>query len=80
MFCFNDDQMIEFGRFMVYQSLKEMKDECENINSINFEELAETSKRNIEIGTLREIIDDIQRDASKDMQSKKVSPFGEFVN
>ena len=80
MFCFNDDQMIEFGRFMVYQSLKEMKDEGENINSINFEELAETSKRNIEIGTLREIIDDIQRDASKDMQSKKVSPFGEFVN
>jgi hypothetical protein len=80
MFCFNDDQMIEFGRFMVYQSLKEMKDECENLNSINFEELAETSKRNIEIGTLREIIDDIQRDTSKDIQTKPVSPFGEFVN
>ena len=80
MFCFNDDQMIEFGRFMVYQSLKEMKDEGENINSINFEELAETSKRNIEIDTLREIIDDIQRDASKDLQTKPVSPFGEFVN
>jgi hypothetical protein len=80
MFSFSDSQMIEFGRFTVYQSLKEMGDEGENINCVNFEELAETTKRNIEIGTLRDIIDEIIKDSNKDMQSKKVSPFGDFVN
>jgi hypothetical protein len=80
MFSFNDSQMIEFGRFTVYQSLKEMIDEGENINSVNFEELTEQTKRNIENKCLREIIDEVIRDASKDMQSKKSSPFGEFVN
>ncbi|MBT4326969.1 MAG: hypothetical protein HOD60_08700 [Candidatus Nitrosopelagicus sp.] len=80
MFSFNDNQMIEFGRFTVYQSLKEMMDEGENINNVSFEELAEHTKRNIEIKSLREIIDEIIRDSSKDIQSKKVSPFGEFVN
>ena len=49
-------------------------------DSVSFEELAEHTKRNIEIKSLREIIDEIIRDSSKDIQSKKVSPFGEFVN
>ena len=80
MFSFNDRQMIEFGRFPVYQSLKEMIDEGENINSVNFEELTEQTKRNIENKCLREIIDEVIRDASKDIQSKKSLPFGEFVN
>ena len=80
MFSFNDSQMIEFGRFTVYQSLKEMIGEGESLNNVNFEEFAEQTKRNIENKGLREIIDDILRDASKDIQSKKVSPFGEFVN
>ncbi len=80
MFSFNDAQMIEFGRFTVYQSLKEMIDEGENINNVNFEELTESTKRNIEIKGLLEIIDEVIKDSNKDMQSKKVSPFGEFVN
>jgi hypothetical protein len=80
MFSFNDSQMIEFGKFIVYQSLKEMVGEGESLNNVNFEEFAEQTKRNIENKGLREIIDEILRDASKDMQSKKVSPFGEFVN
>jgi hypothetical protein len=80
MFSFNDSQMIEFGKFIVYQSLKEMIGEGESLNNVNFEEFAEQTKRNIENKGLREIIDEILSDASKDMQSKKVSPFGEFVN
>jgi hypothetical protein len=80
MFSFNDAQMIEFGRFTVYQSLKEMIDEGENINNVNFEELTESTKRNIEIKGLKEIMDKIIRESSIDMQFKKVSPFGEFVN
>ena len=80
MFSFNDSQMIEFGRFTVYQSLKEMIDQGDDINKVNFEELAENTKRNIENKGILDIIDEIIRDSSKDIQSKKDSPFGEFVN
>jgi hypothetical protein len=80
MFSFNDGQMIEFGRFTVYQSLKEMIDEGDDINNVKFEALVENTKRNIEIKGLKEIMDKIIRESSIDMQFKKVSPFGEFVN
>ena len=47
LFSARDREMIEFGRFTVYQSLKEMKDEGENINIIKFDSLAEDTTRNI---------------------------------
>ena len=71
MFSFNDDQMIEFGRFTVYQSLKEMIDEGDDINNVKFEALVENTKRNIEIKGLKEIMDKIIRESSIDMQFKK---------
>jgi hypothetical protein len=80
MFSFIESQMIEFGRFTVYQSLKEMLDDGENVNNVNFSELVEYTKRNIEIKGLLDIVNEIIRESSKDVSAKMVSPFGKFVN
>jgi len=55
----NDKQMIEFGRFTVYQSLKEMVEEHENLNAIDYNELANTALRNIQNEEILAIIDKI---------------------
>jgi len=55
----NNKQMIEFGRFTVYQSLKEMVEEHENLNVIDYNELANTALRNIQNEEILVIIDKI---------------------
>ena len=52
--------MIDFGKFTVYQSLKEMVDEKENLNNIAFDELVDATIRNIDDAILLETIEDIQ--------------------
>jgi len=80
MFSFNDSQMIEFGRFTVYRTLKEMTDDGDDLNKIKFEELAESTLRNIESKHLTDIIGKIIKESNKNTQSTVISPFGEFVN
>ena len=60
MFSTREQEMIEFGKFTVYQSLKEMIDQKENLNNIAFDELAEATIRDIDDGVLLETIEAIQ--------------------
>ena len=59
--------MIDFGRFTVYQSLKEMIDEGDNLNNIKFDSLVEDTTRNIVdsdlINTINEVISEFEDDS-----------------
>ena len=73
MFNSRDNEMIDFGKFTVYQSLKEMVDEKENLNNIAFDELVDATIRNIDDAILLETIEDIQSgkyDALKDWKEE----------
>jgi hypothetical protein len=62
--------MIDFGRFTVYQSLKEMIEEGENINIIKFNSLAEDTTRNISDSELIGIIKEVIFESADDSQTK----------
>ena len=56
MFNNKENDLIDFGKFTVYQSLKEMADDEENLNNIEFDELVEATIRDIEDSMLQDII------------------------
>jgi hypothetical protein len=58
-FSVKDKEMIEFGRFTVYQSLKEMIEEGNNLNIIKFNELTQDTIRNITNKVLLDIIEEV---------------------
>jgi len=57
-----------------------MTDDGDDLNKIKFEELAESTLRNIESKHLTDIIGKIIKESNKNTQSTVISPFGEFVN
>jgi hypothetical protein len=67
LFSIRDKEMIDFGRFTVYQSLKEMIDEGDNLNNIKFDSLVEDTTRNIVdsdlINTINEVISEFEDDS-----------------
>jgi len=62
--------MIDFGRFTVYQSLKEMIDEKENLNVIDFNELVDSTTRNICDSQLLDTIHEVVTENTNESETK----------
>ncbi len=62
--------MIEFGRFTVYQSLKEMIQEGDNITCVNFDEMVENTTRNICDSELLHTINEVIIENTDDSETK----------
>lgn len=54
-----EQNLIEFGRFTIYQSLKEMITEGDDIRKINFDELISRTLANITDTDLLSVIDQV---------------------
>lgn len=70
MFSKRDQEMIEFGRFTVYQSLKEMILEGDNITCVNFDEMVENTTRNICDSELLHTINEVIIENTDDSETK----------
>ena len=65
-----DENMINFGRFTVYQSLMEMVTEKDDINKINFDGMIAETMRNINDIVLLKLIDDVIKEGIGDVNTK----------
>lgn len=59
MFSESDNNFIDFGRFTVYQSLKEMKIDGDDLNYVDYDKLSEDTMRNISNQELLDIIEKV---------------------
>ena len=58
-FSDRDQNLIEFGRFTIYQSLKEMISEGDDINNIDYDEMIKETLANINDTELLSVIDKV---------------------
>jgi hypothetical protein len=58
-FSDRDQNLIEFGRFTIYQSLKEMISEGDDINKIDYDEMIKETLANINDTELLSVIDKV---------------------
>ncbi len=69
-FTDRENNLVNFGRFTVYQSLKEMITDGDDLNKIDFDSLVAEMLRDITDQELLRVIDDVVDDKSMDIAHK----------